>query len=79
MVPGSSRNQVVGLHGTRVRVKTTAPPEGGRANKAVAALLAEAFGVRVDLLSGASSRVKRYLLRGAAPGEEEALMRRIHP
>jgi uncharacterized protein (TIGR00251 family) len=77
VVPGSSRNQIVGMHGTRLRVKTTAPPDGGRANKAVAAQLAEIFGMRVDLLSGASSRIKRYLLRGAESADEGALLRRI--
>ncbi len=62
---GASRSEIVGMHGTYLRVRITALPQGGQANRATARLLADAFGCRADLLSGARTRIKRMLLRGA--------------
>lgn len=60
--PGGSRDEVVGRHGDALKIKVSAPPEGGQANAAVCRLLADAFGVpraSVEVTSGASSRRKR--------------------
>lgn len=62
---GASSSEIVGMHGTYLRVRITALPQGGQANRATARLLADAFGCRVDLLAGARTRIKRMLLRGA--------------
>jgi uncharacterized protein (TIGR00251 family) len=70
------RDAVVGRHGGALKVRVAAPPVDGRANEAVRALLARSFGVapgRVDLVSGATSRTKRYRIRGL--GREVALER----
>jgi uncharacterized protein (TIGR00251 family) len=61
--PGAGRTAVVGRHGTALKVRVAAPPEGGRANEACRALLAETFGVapaEVELVGGESSRAKRF-------------------
>jgi uncharacterized protein len=61
--PGAGRSAVVGRHGDAVKLKVGAPPEGGRANEAVIALLATTLGVPKDsvrLTSGATSRTKRF-------------------
>jgi uncharacterized protein (TIGR00251 family) len=61
--PGAGRTAVVGRHGDALKLRVGAPPAGGRANEAVATLLATTFGVpaaTVRLTSGASSRAKRY-------------------
>jgi uncharacterized protein (TIGR00251 family) len=66
--PGAGRSAVVGRHGDAVKVKVAAPPVDGRANEAVAALLAEELGVPVTsitLLAGESSRSKRFKVEGA--------------
>ena len=39
-VPGSSRTRLAGLLGDRLKVSVSAPPEGGRANRAVCELFA---------------------------------------
>lgn len=60
--PGGSRDEVVGRHGDALKVKVSAPPEGGKANSAVCRLLAGAFDVprtSVHVVSGGSSRRKR--------------------
>ena len=65
--PGAGRSSVVGRHGTALKLRVAAAPEGGRANDAVADLLAETFGVKrgqVELVSGQSSRAKQFKLTG---------------
>jgi uncharacterized protein (TIGR00251 family) len=65
--PGAGRTAVTGRHGTALKVRVGAPPEGGRANEATRELLAETFGVppsSIELTSGATSRMKRFRLAG---------------
>jgi uncharacterized protein (TIGR00251 family) len=65
--PGARRNGVVGEQNGALKVAVTAPADRGRANKALEEVLAEALGIKksqVELLSGATSRDKRFLLRG---------------
>jgi uncharacterized protein YggU (UPF0235/DUF167 family) len=61
--PRARRNEVVEQAGGIWRVRVTAAPEGGAANRAVIALLAEALGAapsRVELVRGATSRDKLF-------------------
>jgi len=46
VVPGASRDRVAGCLGDALKVQVAAPPEKGKANKAVEALLAKALGTR---------------------------------
>jgi len=48
VVPGSSRDQIVGWLGDALKIKVTAPPEKGRANKAVVELLSMKLSVNTD-------------------------------
>jgi uncharacterized protein (TIGR00251 family) len=53
--PGASRSRVLGPHGGALKLSVKAPPERGKANREVLALVAEAFGVApadVELVSG---------------------------
>jgi uncharacterized protein len=55
---GASRSRVVGPHGGALKLSVKAPPERGKANREVVALVAEAFGVApsdVALVSGVAS------------------------
>ena len=61
VVPGASRDQIVGWLGDALKIKVTAPPEKGKANEAVATLLAKTLGVRRDtiaIVSGHGSPAK---------------------
>lgn len=63
--PGAGSTELVGRHGTALKVRVAAPPSDGRANEAVAQLLAKAFGLApddVELTSGQTSRQKRFRL-----------------
>jgi len=67
--PRSRRSAVTGLHAGRLKVAVTEAPEKGRANEAVAAVLAEALNLRpaqVRLLRGAASPKKEFLISGVA-------------
>ena len=62
VVPGSSRDQVVGWLGDASKIKVTAPPEKGKANEAVIELLAEPLGVGTDAIDAAPNLVPAGLL-----------------
>ena len=72
-VPGASRDEISGMVGDRLKVRVSAPPEGGKANKAICALVAKALAVKPRLVtveSGHSSpektlRVTSYRLDAA--------------
>ena len=76
-VPGSSRDQVAGVLGDRLKVKTSAPPEGGKANKAICALIAEKLLVRksdVSIEVGHGSAEKVIRVRGLTTDEAIGLL-----
>jgi len=59
--PGAKRTQLAGRHGNALKLRLAAPPVGGRANEALRAFLAEAFGVpqrNVTIVRGEASRDK---------------------
>jgi uncharacterized protein (TIGR00251 family) len=61
VVPGAARTEVVGRLGDALKVRVAAPPEGGRANREVTALIAARLGLpaaAVTVLSGRSSPAK---------------------
>ena len=63
--PKARANTVKGWHGAALRVSVTAPPEDGKANRAVIELLAETFDIAaasIILVSGAASRDKWFRL-----------------
>ena len=67
VVPGSSRDRIAGVLGDALKVATAAPPEKGKANAAVARILAEALGVDrrdVKLVAGPASPRKEFRIAG---------------
>lgn len=67
VVPGASRDRIVGALGNALKVAVSAPPEGGAANKAVTALLAAGLGVPaadVQIVRGHSQPRKEVAVTG---------------
>jgi uncharacterized protein (TIGR00251 family) len=65
--PGARRNGINGAHAGAVKVCVTAPPDKGRANDAIIDVLAAALAVkraRIELIAGAASRAKKFLVHG---------------
>lgn len=67
VVPGGSRDALAGVLGDALKIKVSAPPEGGKANKAVCRLLAKTLGVAVrdvQVASGPTQPNKRIAVAG---------------
>lgn len=61
VVPGASRERIMGEWDGRLKIAVAAPPEKGKANQAVVALVAGLLGVKknqVSVAAGSSSPVK---------------------
>jgi uncharacterized protein (TIGR00251 family) len=70
--PGSKRDGILGERAGELRVAVMASPEKGKANVAIQSVLAEALACRakqITLLSGETSRRKRFLIGGITPQE----------
>lgn len=70
--PGARRPGVLGERNGALRLAVSAPPDKGKANAALAALLAEVLGCKASaivLLSGPTSRQKRFLISGLTPDD----------
>src|SRR5947209_3777741 len=68
--PGARKSGIVGEHAGALKVAVTAPPEDGRANKALIETLSRALGIKrsqIELLTGPTGRNKRLLIRGVKP------------
>jgi uncharacterized protein (TIGR00251 family) len=75
VVPGGKRDEIVGPLGDRLKIKVAAPPEDGKANRAVCRVLARALGVgerEVTILAGASSPEKTARIEGLSAAEATA-------
>src|ERR1700687_954313 len=72
--PRARKPGIAGEQGGALKVAVAAPPEEGKANRALVEALAEALGIRraqVELLAGSTSRDKKFLIRGLTRGEIE--------
>lgn len=77
--PRASKNEAVGLHAGALKVRLTAPPVEGKANKMCAAFLAKALGVpksAVEIVSGHTGRNKKMKV-ACTEAERGDLRRRI--
>ena len=70
--PGARREGVLGVRAGALRVAVTAAPDKGKANAAIQALLASSLQCKtaqVALVSGATSRQKRFFIAGIGPDD----------
>lgn len=65
--PRSSRNQIEGLHENSLKIRLTAPPVEGEANRALMEFLSDVTGLKksaFSISSGHKSREKSVLVEG---------------
>ena len=77
VIPNASRDEVVGWYGDALKLKTRVPPEDGKANKAVCALLAKRLALpkkRITVVRGATNQNKVLRIEGL---DADALARRL--
>ena len=80
VVPGASRTAIRGMLDDRLKVAVATPPEAGKANEAVCALLAKAFGVarrEVAVVAGARQPKKTVQLQGIELPQAVARLERL--
>lgn len=74
--PNAKRTQVTGLHGEALKIRVAAPALENRANAALVAFLAEAFGVprrQVSVKAGEHGRKKIVQIIGSQKAPEALL------
>jgi uncharacterized protein (TIGR00251 family) len=74
--PRASSTEVVGLHGTALKVRLHSPPAEGAANEELIDFLASSLGVAkraVEIISGHSSRGKIVQVLGVSVARVQAL------
>ena len=77
VLPRSRRDEVAGAHGDALKVRLTAPPVRGKANRALREFLADQLGVStsdVEILTGHTSRQKRVRVMGVSADAVHALL-----
>lgn len=68
VVPGASREGLAGYLGDRLKIRVCAPPEGGKANAAVEALVQRLTGAdAVTVIAGHASPLKTLRGSGGDP------------
>ncbi|MFO8085880.1 MAG: DUF167 domain-containing protein [Desulfobacterales bacterium] len=77
--PRSSKNIIVGQHKNELKIKLTAPPIGGAANKMCIHFLAKCLKIpksTIEIISGHTGRSKKLLIH--LPSEQSKYKRRLH-
>ena len=77
VVPGASRNEVTGWLGEALKIRVQAPPEKGKANKAVIRILSELLEVprrQIELVRGAGSQNKVFAVDGRSMTDARRLV-----
>lgn len=74
VIAGASRSRIVGGYGDRLKIKVAAPPEQGKANQAVVALLKQWLGTdAVEIIAGHGSAMKTVKVSGMVSLSNELL------
>ena len=67
--PKSSKNEIVGIHDGKLKIKITAPPVDGKANAALVEFLSDIFEIpkrQIEITKGDTGRNKTVILMGVS-------------
>jgi uncharacterized protein (TIGR00251 family) len=76
--PKASRNEIVGIHRGSLKIRLTAPPVEGEANRECIKFLAKAFRIpksSIEIIQGHKSRQKTLLIREVPPETLESVLK----
>lgn len=74
LIPRSSKNQIVGREGELIKIKVTAPPIEGQANKALIELLSKKLKKpksHIHITAGKTNKMKNIKIKDCSPKEIE--------
>ena len=74
---GAGSDAIRGEHDGKVKISVTAPPQDGKANKAICAVIADKLdisGRNVKIVSGQKSREKQVLIENVSKDKLEQLL-----
>lgn len=77
VVPGASRSAISGWLGDALKIRVSAPPEKGKANRAVVEILAKKLGLpanRIEIVSGLANSRKTLEISGLNPDQLRRLL-----
>lgn len=77
VIPGARREEIVGPLGDRLKIRVSAPPEDGKANKAVCKLVAQRLGVKasaVRVAVGHTNPEKTLEVEGVGQAAVDAML-----
>lgn len=77
VVPGASRNRIAGLLGDRLKLAVAAPPEQGKANKAVCSLIAKTLGLPPRSVSVAAGQTQPQKTLTVAGLDRAAVLQKL--
>lgn len=72
IVPGSSKNKIIGAYNDALKISIAAPPVEGKANKKCITYLAKYFDVaksKIEIISGQTSKNKLIKIYDISPKE----------
>lgn len=78
--PRSSKNLIDGIQQNALKIRLTAPPVEGEANKALIEFLSKIIGIRkssLEIDSGEKSRDKRVKVEGVSPQALEEIFEKV--
>ncbi len=78
VLPRSSKNRIADIEDNIYKIKLTAPPIDGKANKALQQFLSKKLGIpktNIEIISGERSRVKSIKIHGLSDREVEEKLR----
>jgi uncharacterized protein (TIGR00251 family) len=65
IIPNSPKNEIIGKENDFLKIRIKAPPEKGKANKALISLLSKTFKTQksnIKIISGKTSKIKKVII-----------------
>ncbi|MGV8073178.1 MAG: DUF167 domain-containing protein [Syntrophobacteraceae bacterium] len=73
--PRAGKTELAGIHEGKLKIRLSAPPVEGEANKECIRFLSKLIGMpksAIEIIQGHKSRHKKVLIHGASPGDLQA-------